>query len=90
MRPILLLALFAATPLCAQAAPATPPAGGPAAFFAKADTDKNGTLSLAEWEAAGRRERGFKLLDTDSSGSMTQAELAEGVKKYGAMMPSPQ
>lgn len=90
MRLLLPLALFAAAPLAAQSTPPAPPAGGPAAFFAKADTDKNGTLSLAEWEAAGRRERGFKLLDTDNSGSMTQAELAEGVKKYGAMMPSPQ
>lgn len=90
MRLLLSIALFAATPLAAQTAPAAPPAGGPAAFFAKADTDKNGTLSLAEWEAAGRRERGFRLLDTDESGSMTQAELAEGLKKYGAMMPSPQ
>jgi hypothetical protein len=43
-----------------------------------ADTNKDGKWDKVEWTAAGRREQGFALLDTNGDGFITQAELEEG------------
>lgn len=60
---------------------------GPGDFFAKADTDKDGKLSLAEYKAtckdAAKAEAKFTAADTDKDGFLTPAELkaAHGGKK---------
>ena len=41
----------------------------------KVDTNSDGALDLAEWKAAGRRERGFTMIDADKDGKVTPAEL---------------
>ena len=50
-------------------------------MFVSADTDKSGALDMAEWKAAGRRERGFSYIDTDKNGEITPDELREAVAK---------
>jgi hypothetical protein len=88
-------ALFLAAALLAQSAahaqtpaPATaPPAAGASEARAKlvaADANKDGKWDKAEWLAAGRRERGFAFMDTDSDGFVTQAELKDGMAKMQA------
>lgn len=52
------------------------------AMFAQADTDKDGALSAAEWKAAGRRDRGFKMIDANADGKLTPDELRAAVAKY--------
>lgn len=71
----------------AQTAPATPdqssPPGVPApradAALTQAldryDTNDDGKISLTEWTAAGRQERGFRQFDTDSDGFIVMSEL---------------
>ena len=44
-------------------------------FFVKADTDKDGKLSLAEFTAAGKTEAVFKDADADHDGFLTPEEL---------------
>ena len=44
-------------------------------MFIKADTNQDGALSLEEWKAAGRRDRGFAMIDADKDGKITYAEL---------------
>lgn len=73
----------------AQADPASPPAAGAGADGARArllaaDANKDGKWDKAEWTAAGRRDRGFQMLDADSDGFVTQAELKEGMAKLQA------
>jgi hypothetical protein len=77
----------AALLLIAAAANAqTPPAGAAEARakLAAADTNKDGKWDKAEWTAAGRRERGFQMLDADGDGFVTQAELKDGMAKMQA------
>jgi Ca2+-binding EF-hand superfamily protein len=56
-------------------------------FFAKADTDKDGKLSLVEFKASckdpAKAEAKFTAADTDKDGFLTPAELkaAHGCKK---------
>ncbi len=40
-----------------------------------ADSNKDGKWDQAEWIAAGRRERGFTMLDADKDGFVTNEEL---------------
>ncbi|GFE76947.1 hypothetical protein NTCA1_45960 [Novosphingobium sp. TCA1] len=51
--------------------------------FMKVDTNSDGALDLAEWKAAGRRERGFTMIDADKDGKVTPAELRAAMAKYG-------
>ncbi|QJU58242.1 EF-hand domain-containing protein [Sphingomonas sp. AP4-R1] len=51
-------------------------------MFARADQDKDGTLSLSEWKAIGRREEGFKFIDADKNGKVTPAEIRAAVAAY--------
>lgn len=51
--------------------------------FAAADTDKDGALSAAEWKAAGMRDRGFKMADTNGDGKVTPEELQALAAKRG-------
>ena len=83
MRIIPLLPLFAAlVPVSAMTQ--TPPAPDRAqAAFDKADSNRDGSLTLAEWTAAGRRERGFKMIDADGDGKVTPGELRAAMAKYG-------
>lgn len=52
--------------------------------LAAADANKDGKWDKAEWLAAGRRERGFQMLDADSDGFVSQAELKDGMAKMQA------
>jgi hypothetical protein len=82
----------AQTPAPAAPAPAAP-AGAPAApaganearaKLIAADTNKDGKWDKAEWLAAGRRESGFQMLDADTDGFVSQAELKDGMAKMQA------
>jgi Ca2+-binding EF-hand superfamily protein len=48
--------------------------------FKRADTDSNGMLSKAEWNAEG--ERMFKEFDTNADGSISEAEQQASMKKH--------
>jgi hypothetical protein len=50
-----------------------------------ADANKDGKWDLAEWLAAGRRERGFRFLDTNKDGFLTADEIKAGVERLRAM-----
>lgn len=52
--------------------------------FAAADTNDDGALSLAEWQAAGRRQRGFEMLDADKDGRVTPLEIRSAAERAGA------
>ena len=53
--------------------------------FAALDADGNGTVSLAEWTAQGRKERGFQFMDADHDGALNRAELVSGLKRLREM-----
>lgn len=96
MPPVRTLVLATALlfPIAAQAqdtpAPAPVPAPAPAAsptergaeMFAKADTNGDGVLTLDEWKAAGRRERGFAFIDADHDGKVTPDELKAAAARF--------
>ena len=63
---------------------APPQPRDPAAMFAKADANKDKTIVLTEWLAIGRREMGFKLMDADGDGKVTQPEFTAGLEKFRA------
>lgn len=73
----ILICLSTSTALRAQT-----PADRAAEVFRNMDTNHDGTISLAEWQAAGRRERGFKLIDTDHDGQITPTELRAAAARY--------
>jgi len=61
-----IIAVFLAAPGLAQPAPGK--------FFAATDTNKDGSLSRAEWTASGRNPQGFAMMDTNRDGKVTRAE----------------
>ncbi|TPE61748.1 EF-hand domain-containing protein [Sandaracinobacter neustonicus] len=76
-------AMFAVAALLAAPALAQqPPAGHqPGRFFDATDTNKDGVLSKAEWEAAGRRPEGFAMMDADKDGKVTKEEGRAAMQK---------
>ena len=89
MRLLLTAALLAAAPAFAQDAAPPPPAGNMRERLLAADANQDGKWSKDEWLAAGRRAKGFNLLDADKDGFITQAELMEGMKRMRAMGMGP-
>lgn len=65
-----------------DALPSPPGEGRTVGGFDAIDTNEDGTISLAEWKAAGRREQGFKFMDADGDHKLTKEELMEGIKKF--------
>jgi Ca2+-binding EF-hand superfamily protein len=49
--------------------------------FKAADANGDGAITLAEWTAAGRRERGFQRIDADKDGKVTLKELETAAAK---------
>ncbi len=45
------------------------------------DTDHDGRISKAEWLAAGRKERGFAMMDANGDGYLTVDEIKAGREK---------
>ena len=83
---LLMMTAFAATAAAAQSAPA--PGADMADARARlmaADANKDGKWDKAEWLAAGRREMGFNMIDTDKDGFVTQPELKIGMDRMRAM-----
>lgn len=96
-----LFAAMLAGPVMAQTAPAAPPSPAPqspaqaqapaetspavAQALAQYDSDKDGKISLAEWTAAGRQERGFVRFDTNADGFMVEAELQAALEMMAQM-----
>ena len=83
---LLLMTAFAATAAAAQSAraPGAEMADARARLMA-ADANKDGKWDKAEWLAAGRREMGFNMIDTDKDGFVTQPELKIGMDRMRAM-----
>ena len=81
--PVVMIGMVPAVSAMAQTDPAARIEKARAAFAAT-DTNKDGALSLQEWTAAGRKERGFKMIDADRDGKLTPAELKAIADKYGA------
>ncbi|WP_416908724.1 MAG: hypothetical protein ACMVO5_03685 [Polymorphobacter sp.] len=50
-----------------------------------ADTNNDGQFSREEWLAAGRRDRGFDMMDSDKNGQLTRDELRTGMEQMRAM-----
>lgn len=71
------------SPAQAQAPAETSPAVTQA--LAQYDTDEDGKISLAEWTAAGRQERGFRRFDTNADGFMVEAELQAALEMMAQM-----
>lgn len=67
----------------AQEPSAAPAAPGTrfAEAMAKMDPNGDGAITLAEWTGAGRRDRGFKMLDDNSDGKLTMEEIKSGIAK---------
>jgi hypothetical protein len=78
------LAALALTLLAAPALAQQPPAQ-PGKFFDATDTNKDGSLSKAEWQAAGRRPEGFAMMDTNKDGKVTREEGQIAMKKMMEM-----
>ena len=87
MRLFLIASIFAATAAMAQPAPPANAAGmaDARAKLMAADANKDGKWDKAEWLAAGRREMGFNMIDTDKDGFVTQPELKIGMERMRAM-----
>ena len=81
--PVVMIGMVPAVSAMAQTDPAARIEKARAAFAAT-DTNKDGALSLQEWTAAGRKDRGFKMIDADRDGKLTPAELKAIADKYGA------
>jgi Ca2+-binding EF-hand superfamily protein len=83
------LVALAATLALAGPAIAQQVAPQPGKFFDATDTNKDGALSKAEWEAAGRRPEGFAMMDSNKDGKVTKAEGQAAMQKM-MQMRSPQ
>lgn len=46
-------------------------------YFTESDTDKDGYLTQAEWDASGRAPKRFARVDADKDGKVSRAELHE-------------
>lgn len=76
--PRIIIATLAATLLAAPAAAQQPQ---PGRFFDATDTNGDGSLSKAEWEAAGRRPEGFAMMDANKDGKVTREEGRAAMQK---------
>ena len=81
--PLSAIAAFAiallSTPALAQQQP--PSGHQPGRFFDATDTNKDGVITKAEWDAAGRRPEGFAMMDTDKDGKVTKEEGRAAMQK---------
>lgn len=73
---LLLAAALLATPAVAQQT-----APQPGKFFDATDTNRDGALSKAEWDAAGRNPQGFAMMDSNRDGKVTRAEGQAAMQK---------
>jgi len=71
--------------LAAVSAPVAAQQPQPGKFFDSTDTNKDGALSKAEWEAAGRLPEGFQMMDTNKDGKVTRAEGQAAMQKMMQM-----
>jgi hypothetical protein len=85
MRLVLIAALLT-TSAAASAQTMTPEqqakAADAMAAMKAADKNGDGKWDLAEWKAAGRKERGFNVADTNHDGFVTPEELKAAIAKY--------
>lgn len=92
---ISLVALTVALPAFAQNTPpaagpvyqplATPQEGSarnPSAALVAMDTNGDASIDKAEWTAAGRKDRGFTMLDANKDGKLTTAEIKAVMAKF--------
>ena len=75
------IALFAVTAMFAGGVVHAAPYEKP---FKKMDTDGDGAVTQAEWDADKRNPKNFKQGDTDGDGKMTLAEFAALNEKWKA------
>jgi Ca2+-binding EF-hand superfamily protein len=73
------LLLVAAPAFAQQAAPQ------PGKFFDATDTNKDGAISKAEWQASSRRPEGFAMMDTNKDGRVTREEGRAAMQKMMEM-----
>lgn len=89
LKTLALAIALASAPALAQAAPPSPEtrppqvAGGK--FFDATDTNRDGAISRAEWEAAGRRPEGFTMMDLNKDGKVTREEGRAAMQKVMQM-----
>lgn len=76
---ITLAAALLGLALTGEAHAAPDPSSRIARFFQSVDTNHDGGITLAEWKAAGRGEKGFHRFDADRDNRMTLSELAAAV-----------
>jgi hypothetical protein len=79
------LLAIAATLALAGPALAQQAAPQPGKFFDATDTNKDGVISKAEWEAGGRRPEGFAMMDSNKDGKVTKAEGQAAMQKMMQM-----
>ncbi|MEJ2309831.1 MAG: hypothetical protein P8Z78_11005 [Gammaproteobacteria bacterium] len=77
MKPLIPLFLTLLCPLLATADESRPGAGD--AFLHHYDSDRDGKVSLAEFQAPAEKQ--FMLMDTDGDGSITAEEAAAFVQR---------
>jgi len=70
--------------LAAPAATQTRPAPDVARRMMRMDTNRDGRISRAEWEAAGRNARGFTRADANHDGYVDREEYAAFVASLAA------
>ena len=73
--------LALALAIALAAAPALAQQPQPGRFFDATDTNRDGAISRAEWEAAGRRPEGFTMMDLNKDGKVTREEGRAAMKK---------
>jgi hypothetical protein len=76
---------LALLPLIALSLPAAAQQPQPGKFFDATDTNKDGVLSKAEWDAAGRKPEGFAMMDSNKDGKVTKAEGQAAMQKMMQM-----
>lgn len=77
--------LVAVAATLALAGPALAQQPQPGKFFDATDTNKDGAISKAEWEAAGRRPEGFAMMDSNKDGKVTREEGRAAMQKMMQM-----